>query len=247
MRPSRVFATASGCSMISLRMNDDQPPFSAAEASHATSNGSTSTGSPSKSVTVTASAVIVDDLVLADRHGALRVLDEGRDIGAEEVLAVAEADHERRVAAGADDDAGLVLVHREQRERAVEARRRCAERLAQVAGVPVLVAEQHGGDLGVGLALEREALGEQLVLQLGEVLDDAVVDEGELAVVAEVRVRVAVGRAAVRRPAGVADAGAAVGAAGAPRVRRRAPAACRRACAVSMAPSSSMTATPAES
>ena len=36
--------------------------------------------------------------------------------------------------------------------------------------------------------------------------------------------RVAVGRAAVRRPAGVADAGAAVGAAGAPRGRRRAPA-----------------------
>ncbi len=54
-----MFATASGCSDTSLRMNDDQPPFSAADASHATSNGSTSTASPAKSVTVTPSAVIV--------------------------------------------------------------------------------------------------------------------------------------------------------------------------------------------
>ena len=74
-----------------------------------------------------------DDLVLADRDGAAGVLDECGDVGAEEVLAVAEADHERRVAAGADDDAGLVLVHREQRERAVEAGDDGAQRLGQVA------------------------------------------------------------------------------------------------------------------
>ena len=58
-RPRSVFRTASGCSETSLRMKDDHPPFSAAEASHATSNGSTSTASPAKSVTVTSSAVIV--------------------------------------------------------------------------------------------------------------------------------------------------------------------------------------------
>ena len=38
------------------------------------------------------------------------VADERRDVGAEEVLAVAEADDERAVAPGADDDAGLVGV-----------------------------------------------------------------------------------------------------------------------------------------
>ena len=150
-----------------------------------------------------------DDLVLADGHGALRVLDEGGDIRAQEVLALAEADDERRVAAGADDDAGLVAVHREEGEGAVEPRHGGAEGLGELADAAVLAPEQHGGDLGVGLALEGVALGEELVLQLGEVLDDAVVDEGESSVVAEVRVRVAVGRAAVRRPAGVADAGAA--------------------------------------
>ncbi len=41
-----VLATASGSSLISLAMKLDQPPLSAAEASHRTSNGSTSTASP---------------------------------------------------------------------------------------------------------------------------------------------------------------------------------------------------------
>ena len=40
---------------------------------------------------------------------------------AEEVLALAQPDDERAVAAGADDDAGAVGVHREQGERALEA------------------------------------------------------------------------------------------------------------------------------
>ena len=65
--------------------------------------------------------MIVDDLVLAELEGLAGVLDEGGDVGAEEVLAVAEADDERGVAAGADDDAGLVGVHGEQREGALEA------------------------------------------------------------------------------------------------------------------------------
>ena len=103
-------------------MNDDQPPLSAAEASHSTSNGSTSTALPAKSVTVDAVGRDRDDLVLADRERVAGVLDEGGDVGAEEVLALAQADHERRVAAGADDEPGLVLVHREQGEGALEAR-----------------------------------------------------------------------------------------------------------------------------
>ena len=48
------------------------------------------------------------------------VPDEGGDVAAEEVLAVAEADDERAVAPGADDDAGAVGVHRQEGERALE-------------------------------------------------------------------------------------------------------------------------------
>jgi len=98
-------------------------------------------------------------------------------------------------------------VHREQRECALEAGDDGAEGGDEVVGCRELAPEQDGGDLGVGLAHEGVALREELVLQLGEVLDDAVVDDGELAVVGEVRVRVDVGRSAVRGPAGVTDAG----------------------------------------
>src|SRR3546814_950093 len=62
-----------------------------------------------------------------------------------------------------------------------------------------------GDDFGVGLRFERVAqCGQPLALRL-VVLDDAVVDQGELAV-ADVRVGVALGNATVRGPAGVADA-----------------------------------------
>ncbi len=63
---------------------------------------------------------------------------------------------------------------------------------------------------GVGLGGERVAQLLQLFAQLFVVLDDAVVDDGE-AVVRDVRMRVALGRHAVRRPARVRDAELAVG------------------------------------
>ena len=62
-----------------------------------------------------------DDLVLAQFDGAPGVVDEAGDVGAEEVLAFAEAHHERGVPARGHDDVGLVRVHGEQREGALEA------------------------------------------------------------------------------------------------------------------------------
>ena len=210
MRPRRVLATASGCSDTSLRMNDDHPPFSAAEASHSISNGSTSTGSPSKSVTVTASAVI--STIWSWPIATARLVNSTKAATSEprkfSPSPSPMTSGELRRAPTTTPGSSRCTASRVNAP--VEARHRVAERLAQVAGRPVLLAEQHGGDLGVGLGLEREALGQQLVLQVGEVLDDAVVDECEATLVAEVRVRIAVGGAAVRRPAGVADAGAAV-------------------------------------
>ena len=75
--------------------------------------------------------------------------------------------------------------------------------------VPVCLRHQVHRDLGVGVAGEFHALGLQLVAQARVVLDDAVVDDGDLAGGVAVRVRVAVGGAAVGGPAGVAQAGGA--------------------------------------
>ena len=153
--------------------------------------------------------------------GLAGVLDERGDVAGEEVLALAAADHERRVAAGADHDVGGVGVDREQRERALQPPAHPPHRLGQLAaGVRVsrsplgpdrgeLAFEQVGRALGVGVAGELDAVGLELGPQLGEVLDDAVVDHGQPAAGRAVRVGVAVGRPAVGGPPGVADAGGA--------------------------------------
>ena len=65
-------------------------------------------------------------------------------------------------------------------------------------------------DFGVGFGDELVALVLELVLQLEVVLDDAVVDDDDLAGAVAVRVRVFFGRPAVRGPARVADAVVAV-------------------------------------
>ena len=127
---------------------------------------------------------------------------------------VAQAHHQRRVAAGSNDDVGLVRVDSQQREGALEALAGQLHGLGQAAVgdvpaqlVPEDVRQQRGSNLGVGLGQEGHALVQQFELELGEVLDDAVVDQGQLAAVGQVRVRVPVRGAAVGGPAGVADTG----------------------------------------
>ena len=62
--------------------------------------------------------------------------------------------------------------------------------------------DQVGDDLGVGVAVEDDAFGLELALEGGVVLDDAVVDDGDQAVAADVRVGVAVGGAGRAWPSG---------------------------------------------
>ncbi len=73
----------------------------------------------------------------------------------------------------------------------------------------VLPGDQVHGDLGVGVAGELHAVGLQLTAQPGEVLDDAVVHDRDLARGVAMRVGVAVGRPAVGGPTGMAQAGTA--------------------------------------
>jgi hypothetical protein len=62
-----------------------------------------------------------------------------------------------------------------------------------------------GDDLGVRVGGEDRAAGDQLLLELHVVLDDAVDHDVHAVLGVEVRVRVALRDPAVRRPAGVAD------------------------------------------
>ncbi len=140
------------------------------------------------------------------------MLDKRGHVGADEHLAVADADDQRCGAARGDNGAGLVSVGEHQGEVAFQAAQHGQRRSDEITcGLPVVIRLRHqvDGHLGVGVAGELHAGRLQLTAQAREVLDDAVVDDGDLARRITVRVGVAVGGTAVGGPAGVTEAGGA--------------------------------------
>ena len=140
-------------------------------------------------------------LQIADRVGERR---ERNRVGADEHRAVAEADRERRALARADQQILLAGEQEGERKSAAQPRQCALDRLDRRRAALHFLGDQMRDDLGVGLGRELGALPFQLAAQLAEILDDAVVHDREL--VGRVRMGVVLGRPAVRRPAGVADA-----------------------------------------
>ena len=138
---------------------------------------------------------------IAHRVGERRERDRVR---AEIHRIVAEADGERRALAGADQQIVFAGKQERQREGAAQPRQRRFDRLDRRAALGDLVADQVGDDFGVGFGRERDALGFELAPQFAEILDDAVMHDGEP--VGGVRMRVGLVGPAMGRPAGVADA-----------------------------------------
>ena len=115
----------------------------------------------------------------------------------------------------ADEQARMLTVDDDEGEMALQLAEGKARRLDEIAVVVLL--DQVGDGLGVGLRREDVAGLAQALAQLAVVLDDAVEDDRDLRrVVARERVRVRSRDAAVRRPARVTEAGG----------RGRAPVAC---------------------
>ena len=153
------------------------------------------------------------DISLLEINEAVGYLAEGGGIGSDEVLADADTDNERHVAAGDDDAVWLGPVDHAQAIGAAQPAHcsgGCLEQ-ATAAALQRLV-DQVGDDLGVGFAGEAVAGAAQFPAQLFVVFDDAVVDEGDAAAGA-VGMGVGSGDSAVGRPAGVGDAEIAGGAA----------------------------------
>ena len=145
--------------------------------------------------------------VLQEDHPA-RVLQNGRHIGRDEHLAVAEAHRDAAgiAEAGRHQRLRLALGQHHDRAGAAQLRQRQPHRLDQRAIALIVQPDQVGNHLGVRLRLERDSLGLQLGAQLSEVLDDAVLHDHQLAGEIHVRMRVALARLAVGCPARVADA-----------------------------------------
>ena len=149
-------------------------------------------------------------LVLTEFDGVAGVGDERRDIGTQEHFTVADPDDQWRRAPRSHDGAGIVGMGEDQCEMAFESahdRQRGADEIPGGGTLAIGAGHQMHGDLGVGVAAELHAVGLKFAAQRGVVLDDSVVHHGEVTGGVAMRVRVAVGRAAVGGPAGVADAG----------------------------------------
>jgi hypothetical protein len=129
---------------------------------------------------------------------------DGQGVGADEHLPFAVAHQERAALAGAHDQLVLAVDQHADGVGAGKLIERGLQRFDRRLARRQLEIDQGGDDLGVRLALEGPALSLQHVSQLGEVLDDPVVRQGD----APGRLRVGVhgGGAAVGGPASVADA-----------------------------------------
>ena len=145
-----------------------------------------------------------DDVAVVGELHLARLLQERGRVRGEEHLALADADHERRLVPRRDEDVGVVVVDDDEGEVPLELGERALDGLREIAVVVAL--DQVGNGLRVGLGAERVPIGEQALAQLPVVLDDPVQDDRQLrAVAAGQRVRVRLRDAAVGRPAGMAE------------------------------------------
>ncbi len=128
-------------------------------------------------------------------------------VGSDEHLVLAEAHRERCAVLRADDQLGMAGEDHGQRIRALQPTERSARRLHRRHAALQVEIDKLGDSFGVGLGLEFLAGRFEFHAQFCVVLDDAVVHDGHAR--GAVRVRVALGRRAVRRPARVTDAGGA--------------------------------------
>ena len=125
------------------------------------------------------------------------------NIRSDKVLAVAQPQHQRRRGLGGDQLVGFGFRQHDDRERTAQPQDGFAHGLVQPAAAFELFLDQMRDQLGVGFGAELVAASEQFGAQLDEVLDDAVVDDGDRA--GFVGMRVFLRRAPVSRPSRVPD------------------------------------------
>ena len=142
-------------------------------------------------------------VVLLQIGDALGERGQRQSVGAQIHLALAEAHGERRAAPGTHHDVRPPGEDDRQGEGALQALHRLVHGLLGRALALQLMGQEMGDDLGIGLGLEFGAQGDQFVAELLEILDDAVVHDGDA--VGGMGMGVGLARPAMGRPAGMAD------------------------------------------
>ena len=139
---------------------------------------------------------------------AAGMADEGRGIGGEKHLALADPEHYRAAVAGDDDHVGVCGVEDGEPVGPADQPERRAHR-------GIERSRRHRRDqvcehLGVGLRAKDDPIGFEPGAQLSGILDDAVMDDGDPVLGIAMRMGIAVARLAMRCPARMGDAGRAL-------------------------------------
>ena len=112
--------------------------------------------------------------------------------------------NKRGVLSRGDDDARFAVIDDSKAVRTHDLRGCLADRIKKIAFVAVF--NQVNDGFGVGARRERVPFVFKAVTQVGEILDDAIVNDGNVPVAGNMRVRIGLGRAAMRRPTRMPDA-----------------------------------------
>jgi hypothetical protein len=132
---------------------------------------------------------------------------ERNGVGADEHLAIAKTDGERAALPRHDHQIVAAAEDHGERERALQVAQRVEGRSHRVVAGLEFAGDEMGDDLGICVAGEHRAFGDQLLFQLAEILDDAVMHYRDE--IGHMRMRVGLDRLAVSGPARMADAGVA--------------------------------------
>ena len=144
------------------------------------------------------------NFAIAHNKGAARMIDNRRNIRSDKILTLAQADNQRIILLRADNLVRLVLTHHHQTVGALHQTQHSFYGFLKI--TVILICQQMRYNLTVGFRQELMALSDKLLLQRQIVFDNAVMHNHEAARVIGMRMRVAVRRTAMRRPARMTNA-----------------------------------------
>ena len=147
-------------------------------------------------------------LAVSQNIGAARPRNDGGNIGCDEILSLAKSDDERIVLLRAEQHIRMSAAHERERVRPLDPLQNHAHCGDEIPAVDLF--QEVCDNFRIRLGLEDMPLCNQFFLQRKIVLDNAVVHDGKIAVTVRMRMGVDIRRTAVRCPARMSDAEAAL-------------------------------------
>ena len=147
------------------------------------------------------------DIAVLHIHHVPGMPDDGRGVGGDEGAPLSEAEEQRRVLPRGDQAVALPAAEDAEGVRALDPAEHLRHRPEDILPV-VVILQQLGHHLAVGIRGEAHALPQKKILDLQIIFDNAVVHQGDLPVLGHMGMGIHVVGLPVGGPAGMADADA---------------------------------------